>query len=121
MVPVSLAGILAGAAQGNAVIDRAVIADLGRFAKHNAHAMVNEQPVADLGTGVDLNAGQVAGQLADEARQEETLVTVQKMCNFVRYQHMETGVQNDDLRHIACGRVLVPDVFPSLLSKSRLL
>ena len=60
---------------------------------------------------MDLDAGQVAGQLADEARQEETLVTVQKMCNFVRYQHMETGVQNDDLRHIACSRVLVPDVF----------
>ena len=108
---VALAGILAGAAQGNAVVDGAVITDFCRFAEHDAHTVVNEQPVADLGTGVNLDAGQVAGQLADEARQEETLVTVQKMCNFVRYQHMETGVQNDDLRHIACGRVLVPDVF----------
>ena len=108
---VALAGILAGAAQGNAVVDGAVITDFCRFAEHDAHTVVNEQPVADLGTGVDLDAGQVAGQLADEARQEETLVTVQKMCNFVRYQHMETGVQNDDLRHIACSRVLVPDVF----------
>ena len=109
--PMALAGILAGAAQGNAVVDGAVITDFCRFAEHDAHTVVNEQPVADLGTGVDLDAGQVAGQLADEARQEETLVTVQKMCNFVRYQHMETGVQNDDLRHIACSRVLVPDVF----------
>lgn len=74
----ALAGILAGAAQGNAVVDGAVITDFCRFAEHDAHTVVNEQPVADLGTGVDLDAGQVAGQLADEARQEETLVTVQK-------------------------------------------
>ena len=81
---VALAGILASAAQGNAVVDGAVITDFCRFAEHDAHTVVNEQPVADLGTGVDLDAGQVAGQLADEARQEETLVTllVLKLMSF---------------------------------------
>lgn len=66
---VALAGILAGAAQGNAAVDGAVITDFCRFAEHDAHTVVNEQPVADLCTGVDPDAGQMAGQLADEARQ----------------------------------------------------
>lgn len=58
----ALAGILAGAAQGNAVVDGAVITDFCRFAEHDAHTVVNEQSVADLGTGVDLDAGQGGGQ-----------------------------------------------------------
>ena len=61
--------LLFGAAQGNAVVDGAVITDFCRFAEHDAHTVVNEQPVSDLGTGVDLDAGQVAGH-TDETRRK---------------------------------------------------
>ena len=48
---VALAGILAGAAQRHAVVDGAVVADLGGFAEDDAHAVVDEQLVADFGAG----------------------------------------------------------------------
>ena len=107
----ALAGVLAGTAQGDAVVDRAVVADLRRLTKDDAHAVVDKELAPDLGAGVDLDAGQVARQLADKTGQEETPVVVQKMCDLVRDQHMKAGVQDDDLRHIARGRVLIADIF----------
>ena len=72
----AFAGILAGTAQGDSVVDGAVIADLGGLAKHDAHAVVDEQLVADLGPGVNLDAGQMARKLAGEPRQKKAFVAV---------------------------------------------
>jgi hypothetical protein len=47
-----------GAAQGHALVDRALVAHLGRFADHHAHAVVDEHPPAHGGAGVDLDAGE---------------------------------------------------------------
>ena len=33
------------------------------------------------------------------------------MCDLMCNQYVETGVQNDDLGHIARGGVLIPDIF----------
>ena len=44
---VALAGREAGAAERDALVERDVVADLGRLADHDAHAVVDEQPVAD--------------------------------------------------------------------------
>ena len=60
---------------------------------------------------MNLNARQVPRQLANQPRQKKAVVLIQKMRDFMRDQHMKTGVQNDDLRHIAGGGVLVPDIF----------
>ena len=107
----ALAGVLAGAAQRHAVVDGAVVPDLGGLPEHNTHAVVNEQLAADFGAGMDLDAGEMPRQLTDEPCAEKPFVPIQKMCDLVRDQHMKTGIQNDDLRHIARGGVLVPDVF----------
>ena len=53
---VALAGVLAGAAEGHAVVDGAVVSDLRRLAEDDAHAVVDEQAAADLRAGVDLDA-----------------------------------------------------------------
>ena len=63
----ALAVVLAGAAQGDAVVDQAVVADLGGLADDDAHAVVDDQAAADRGAGVDLNAGPEAGPLGDSA------------------------------------------------------
>ena len=52
----ALAGVLAGTAQGDAVVDRAVVTDLRRLTKDDAHAVVDKQLAADLRAGVDLDA-----------------------------------------------------------------
>ena len=69
-VGMALAGIEADAAQGDALIERHVVADLGGLADHHAHAVVDEEAAADHGTGVDLDAGHEAADLRDEAAGE---------------------------------------------------
>ena len=72
----ALAGVLAGAAQSDTVVDGAVVPDLTGLAEHDAHAVINEQASADGGTGMDLDAGAAASVLADPPGQKEPLVLV---------------------------------------------
>ncbi len=46
-----------------------VVADHRRLADHDTHAMVDEQPLADPGAGVDLDPGNEAGKLGNHARE----------------------------------------------------
>ena len=55
------------AAERDALVDRAVVADLGRLADHDAHAVVDEDAPADLRARMDLDAGEEARQVRDEA------------------------------------------------------
>ena len=47
--------VLSGAAQSHAVVDQAVVADLGSLADDDAHAVVHHQAAADLRAGMDLD------------------------------------------------------------------
>ena len=101
----ALAVVLAGAAQGDAMIDQAVVADLGGLADDDAHPVVNDQAAADLGAGVDLNAGDVAGQLGVQAGQEGKVVTVEPVGDAVEDDGVDAGVEEKDLQLAAGGRV----------------
>src|SRR5579862_9152931 len=46
--------LVAGAAQGHALVQEHVIANLGRLADHHAQTMIDEQTLADLRPRVDL-------------------------------------------------------------------
>ena len=63
---VALAGGEAGAAERDALVERHVVADLGRLADHHAGAVVDEQPLADSRGGVDLDAGERAREHRDQ-------------------------------------------------------
>ena len=43
------------AAEGDPVVEHHVVADLGGLADDDAHAVVDEEPVPDDGTGMDLD------------------------------------------------------------------
>ena len=106
----TLASIFAGAAQRYSVVDSAVVPDLAGLAEHDAHAMVDEQTLADGGTRVDLDAGAVAAMLADPSCQKKVLVPIQPVRNAVVHQNVESRVQQHYLQHAACGGVLALDV-----------
>ncbi len=53
----------AGPAQGHAMVERDIRANLGGLANDHAHAMINEKAGADGCAGMDLDAGQVTGNL----------------------------------------------------------
>ena len=64
---VPLAALAAGAAQRDLVVEVDVIADLGGLADHHAHAVIDDQPAAEPGGRVDLDPGQPAADMGDEA------------------------------------------------------
>ena len=92
------------------MVDGAVVADLGGLAKHDAHAVVDEQPLADGGAGVDLNAGFVAAPLADPPGQEKVPPLVEPVGDAVVDQNVKARVEQDDLEHGAGGRVFALDI-----------
>jgi hypothetical protein len=72
-----------GAAQRHALIDGYIVSDLGGFADDDAKAMIDEQVAADRGAGMDVDAGQPARQMIDEAREEEQVRLEQPVGNAV--------------------------------------
>ena len=105
----ALAGVLAGAAEGDAVVDGAVVADLGGLADDDAHAVVDEQALADLRAGVYLDAGHMPRKLRKRTREEKVLVLIEPVCLAVVKQSMEALIEEDDLERGARRRVAVAD------------
>src|SRR6185369_1524937 len=66
---VALALVPRRAAEGYAVIQRAVVADLRSFADHDTHAVIDEKALSDLRAGMNFHAGQPAPDMRNEARQ----------------------------------------------------
>ena len=63
----ALAGVLAGAAEGDSLIDGAAVADLRRFADHNAHSVIDQDAAPYFCRRMYLNAGSFLGAFADPA------------------------------------------------------
>ena len=76
---VALALILAGAAQGHALVQGTAVSHLGGLADDDAAAVVDEHAGADFGAGMDLHTGEEPPQLGQQPCQKEPFVTVKKM------------------------------------------
>ena len=113
----ALAVVLAGAPQGDPVVEQAVVADLGRLADDDAHAVVDEQPFSDLCTGVNLDAGLVPCPLGYDAGNGEPFMLIEPVGTPVAADCFQTGIGQQNLQTAACGRVLLFDngnIFPKL-------
>src|SRR5207249_1129663 len=64
----ALLALQAGAAERDALEQRDVLADLGRLADDDAHPVIDEEPSAEPGRRMDLDAGQEARHVGDESR-----------------------------------------------------
>jgi hypothetical protein len=78
-----------GAAQRDALVDGAAVADLGRLADHHAHAVVDEHALTDLGAGVDLDARQPAREVRGEAPSQPA-VRPEPVRQPVQHQRVQT-------------------------------
>ena len=58
------------AAKRYALIDRAAVADLRRFADNDARTMIDEDPLADASRRMDLDSRKEARDVGQEARQQ---------------------------------------------------
>ena len=102
---VALAGREAGAAERHALVDRHVVADLGRLADHDAHPVVDEQPVADLRRRVDLDARSARARRSASARGATgTPALVERVRDAVREQRVHAGPGGEDLERRDAAR-----------------
>jgi len=99
----------AGAAQRDALVERDVVADLGGLADHHAHAVVDEDALADDRARVDLDAGEPARQVRDEAPQPLQAVHPAPVRGQVQPDGVQAWVAGDHLEAAARGRVAVED------------
>ena len=86
----------ASAAQGHALIDQTVVADLGGGADDDAGAMVDDQSSADGCGGMDLHARQPLGKLAQKPRQKPTSMEPQPVADPVNDNGVQAVVQKQD-------------------------
>ena len=101
------AGVQRGAAERDALVDGAVVADFRGFADHHAEAVVDEDAAADGGAGVDFDAGDDTRQVGNEAAQPFQAVGPAPVCPAVHDDRLQAGVTGQHLPAIAsCGVAL---------------
>jgi hypothetical protein len=93
------------AAQGNALVNGAAIANFSRFTHHHAHRMVKENLFANNGTGMNFNTGKKTRDVRNETPQPLEVMTPAPMCPPVQHQRMQTGVAGENFPAAACSRV----------------
>src|SRR5271165_2143206 len=93
----ALAALLAGAAQGHALIQRHIITDDRSLANNHAHSVIDEEPAADLRAGMNLDASYELGELRQRARHKEPAANPQPVVKAVSPQRMQPRVEQHNL------------------------
>ena len=94
----ALAGREAGAAERHALVERHVLADLRGLAHHDAHAVVDEQPVADLRRRWISIPVSVRARRGDRARHHRDAGVVERVGDPVAEDRMDAGPCGEDLQ-----------------------
>jgi hypothetical protein len=104
---VALATLLAGAAEGDSLVDEGVVSDNGCFADDNAHAVVNKHALANGRAGVNFDAGQEARKVGDQAGDEGNSHKVQPVGEPVEQQRLQARVAKQNLKPVASGWIAI--------------
>ena len=95
-----------------------VVADLGGLADHHAHAVVDEEAAADRRAGMDLDAGEEAAELRDEAAAQLPVAPPEPVRQAMENQGMQPGIAEYDLQPRSCGRIALEDRLDILAQSS---
>lgn len=115
---VALACLIAGAAQGDALVERAVIANDRGLANNDAHGMVDEEVLADVCGGVNLDAGHMPGYLRHDAGKAFATMVPQPVLGHMVPFGVKAGVGKKDDEAVLRGRVFPLNV-GDILANSR--
>ena len=101
----ALAAVLAGTAERDPVVDKAVVTDLGGLAYDDAHAMVDNKALADLCAGVDLYARAVPPHLGYHSGKEHELMLIAPMGASVIAYGLHARIQQQHLDGVFRRRI----------------
>ena len=115
---VALAGFFPGAAERDALIEKAVIPDLGGFADDDAHAVIDEETAADGGAGMNFDAGKPAGGLGNETGNEGDAGLIKRVGEAMEKDGVEAGITEQNLDNTLGGGVFAEDSVDLFLDRS---
>ena len=114
----ALALIQTHSAQGNALINSTIIANDSSFTDDNTAAMINENAMPQLCTGMNLDQGKKSGNLRDETRDKKHMMLIKPMGKPMPDQRMDPLIKQ---QHFQCaprcripllyGFYIQPDIF----------
>ena len=110
----ALAGFVAGAAERNALVEHAVVAHDGGFADDDAHGVVDKEMLADLCSGMNLDAGDVAGDLREHTGERAMSMLPQPVLGHMVPLGVQAGVGQEDDQTVLRSGVLRLDGFDVL-------
>jgi hypothetical protein len=90
--------LIPGTAKRHALIEQNVIADLGCFADHDSHAMVDEKSLADLRSRMNLNASQHPRDLGHDASQQAKSAAMEFVSHAMQENRMESRIAQDNFK-----------------------
>ena len=88
----AFATFFTGAAQGHALIQQHIVANLGGLTDHHSHTMVDEKPASDLSARMDLDAGDPSPKLRNEPGQQRDSQTVKPVGEPVQENRVQARV-----------------------------
>ena len=97
--------LFSGAPQGHSLVQGNIVADDGSFSDDDAGTMIDEKSFPDLGTGMDLDAGQEPGQGGNETGRDEPGLLIKEMGNPIGPDGMEPRIAKQDFQSILYGRI----------------
>ena len=98
-------------AERHPVVDRAVVANFRRLADHDAHAVVDENPAADLCARMNFNAGEEAPDVGDPAGEALPPLKPAPVRRAVDDHRMKPRIGKEDFERAVRCRILFPDGF----------
>ena len=109
------------AAERDALVNRAVVADFGCFANDYAETVINEYAPPDFGARVNLDAGQHAADMRHEAAKPQKACCPQPVGGTVDHDRVQPGVTGEHLELAAGSRISLKDagdVFAQIVQHS---
>ena len=111
---VALAVALAGAAQRDALVHGHVAAHDGGFADHHAGGVIDEQAPAEQRAGMDVDAGEEAAHLRENARRQAQVVAPEPVRNAMNPHRPKARIAEQHFEPRARSRIALhhgADVF----------
>ena len=94
-------------AQSHAVIHGNIIADFSGFTDDHSHTVINEELAADPGAGMNLDAGDEAGDLRSKSAEKEHVMRPEPVGDAMQPDGMQPRIAEEDFKCIACRRIAI--------------
>lgn len=102
----AFAGLVAGAAERDALVEHAAVAHDGSLANNDAHGVVDKEMLADLRGGMNLDAGDVAGDLREHPGERAMAVLPQPVLGHVVPLGVQARIGKENDQTVLRGGVL---------------